>query len=91
MSGRFFVLSIHFVIGLISYQKNNFKIYILVKRALKKLYLHPQWGLDTHKSPHQREAVSKTEQPLFVQKKKRFKKLSKAAQSLTRLNIQSLP
>ena len=55
MSGRVFVFYIHFVIGPISYKKNNFKImnaYILNKRALEKLYLHPQWGSDTHNSPH---------------------------------------
>ena len=70
MSGCLYVFSIHFVIGPISYQKNNFKIlnvYILVKRPLEKLHLHPQWGPDTHISPHQRGAVSKAEQPLFVQ------------------------
>ena len=68
MLGRYFVLSIHFVIGPISYQKIYFKIlngYILVKRPLEKLNLHPQWGPDTHNSPHQRGAVSKAEQTLF--------------------------
>ena len=72
LSDRFFLFSTHFVIWPISYQKNNFKIldvYISVKRALEKLHLHLQWGLDTHNSPHQRGAVSKAEQPLFVQKK----------------------
>ena len=93
MASQFFLFSIHFVIGPILYQKNDFKIldvYILVKRPLEKLHLHPQWGPDTHNSPHQRGAASKAEQPLFVQKKT-FQKLSKASQSLTRLNIQSLP
>ena len=69
MSG-FFVLSIHFVFGPISYRKNNFKIlnvYILVKRPLEKLQLHSQWGPDTHNRPHQRGAVSKAEQHFFVQ------------------------
>ena len=45
MSGRFFVFSINFVIGPISYRKTNFKIldvYISVKRALEKLHLHLQ-------------------------------------------------
>ena len=80
ISGRFFVFSIYFVIGPISYQKNNFKIlnvYILVKRPLEKLYLHPQWGPDTHNSPHQRGAVSKAEQAPFVQKKNHFKNYQK--------------
>ena len=89
MSGRFFVFSIHFVIGPISYQKTYFKIldvYISVKRALEKLHLHPQWGPDTHNSPHQRGALSNSEKPLFVQKKP-FKKLSKSPQSLIILNI----
>ena len=86
MSGRLCVFSIDFVIRPISYQKNHFKIldvYISVKRALEKIHLDPQWGQDTHNSPHQREAVSKAEQPLFVQKKA-FLKLSKASQSLIR-------
>ena len=68
MLGRFFVFSTNFVIGPISYQKNYFKIldvYTSVKRALEKLHLHPQWGPDTHNSPHQRGAVSKAEQLLF--------------------------
>ena len=71
MSGRLFVFSINFVIGPISYQKHNFKILnnnILVKRPLEKLHLHPKWGPDTHNSTHQRGAVSKAEQPRFVQK-----------------------
>ena len=71
MAGGFFLFFTHFVIGPISYQKSNFKIwdvYILVKRPLEKLHWHPQWGQDTFNSPHQRGAVSKTEQPLFVQK-----------------------
>ena len=66
-----FLGSIHFVIGPISYQRNNFKtldVYILVKRPPKKLHLHPQWGPDTHNSTHHRGAASKAEQPLFVQK-----------------------
>ena len=73
ISGRFLLLfSIHFLIGPISYQKTYFKIldvYISVKRALEKLHLHPQWGPDTQNRPHQRGAVSKAEQPIFVQKK----------------------
>ena len=72
MSGRFFAFSIHFVIGPISYRKNDLtflNIYILVKRPLEKLHLHPQWGSDTHNSPHQRGAVSKAEQPLFCEEK----------------------
>ena len=80
MSGRFFVFTIHFVIDPISYQKTYFKIldvYISVKRALEKLHLHPHWGPDTHNSPHQRGALSKAEQPLFVQKNhfKNYQKL----------------
>ena len=50
MAGRSFLLSIHFVIGHISYQKNYLKIldvHILVKRPLEKLHLHPQW-VQTH-------------------------------------------
>ena len=93
ISGRFFVFSIHFAIGSISYWKTNFKIlnvYILVKRPLEKLHLQPQWGPDTHYSPHQRGAVSKAEQTLSFAHKP-FLKLSKASQSLIRLNIQSLP
>ena len=65
MSGGFFVFSIHFVIGPISYCNNSFKtlnVNILVKRPLEKLHLHPQWGRDTQNSPHQRGAVSKAEQ-----------------------------
>ena len=76
MSGHFFVFSIHFVIWPISYKKNDFKmlnVYILVKRPLEKLHLHPQWGPDTHNSPHQRGAISNAEQPLFVLKN-HFKK-----------------
>ena len=68
MSGRFFVFSIHFVIGPISYRKTFSKIldvYILVKISLEKLHLHPQWGPDTHNSPRQRRAVSKAEQHPF--------------------------
>ena len=87
------MFSIHFVIGSISYRKNNLKhlnVYILVKRPLEKLHLHRQWGPDTHNSSHQRVAVSQAEQTLFVQKKP-FLKLSKASQSLIGLNIQSLP
>ena len=71
MAGRFFLFSIHFVNGPTSYRKNYFKILdvnILVKRPLEKLHLHPQLGPDTYNSPHQRGAVSKAEQPLFVQK-----------------------
>ena len=67
----FFVISIHFVIRPISYWKklfNIFNINIMVKRPLEKLHLYPKWGPDTHISPHQRGAVSKAEQPLFVQK-----------------------
>ena len=80
MPGRFFVFSVHFVIKPISYEKKYFKIldvYILVKRPLEKLHLHPQWGPDTHNSPHQRGAASKAEQPLFVQKNhfKNYQKL----------------
>ena len=92
MTGGFFVFYINFVIGPISYRKHNFKIlnvYILVQRPLEKLYLHPQWDPDTHNSPHQKEAVSKAEQPSFVQKN--YLKLSKASQSPIRLNIQTLP
>ena len=66
------MFSIHSVIGPISYQKSYFKIldvYISVKRALEKLHLHPQLGSDTHNRPHQRGAVSKAEQPFFVQEK----------------------
>ena len=72
MSGRFLVFSIHYVIGPISYQKKYIKIvdlYISVKRALEKLHMHPQWGPDTHNSPQQRGAVSKSDQPLFCAKK----------------------
>ena len=80
MAGRFFVFSIHFVIWHISYLKSNFKIlnvYFLVKRPLEKLHLHPQWGPDTHNSPHQRGGVSKAEQTLFVPKNhfKNYQKL----------------
>ena len=73
MSGRFFVFYIHFMIGPISYRKNNCNVYILVKRSLEKLYLHPQWGLGTHNNPHHRGAVSKAETPLFVQEKNHLK------------------
>ena len=72
MIGQFFLFSIHFVIGSISYKKKLIKIlefYILVKRPLEKLYLHPHWGPNTHNSPHQRGAMSKAEQHIFVQKK----------------------
>ena len=80
MHGRFFVFPVYFVIKPISYGKNYFNIldvYILVKRPLEKLHLHPQWGPDTHNSPHQRGAASKAEQPLFVQKNhfKNYQKL----------------
>ena len=67
----FFVFSLHFMIEPISYRKSYFKIlevYISVKRALEKLHLHRQWGPDPHNSPHQRGAVSKAEQAIFVQK-----------------------
>ena len=48
-------------------------VYILAKRTLKKLYLHPHWGPDTYNSPHEWRAASKAEQPLVVQKKAIFK------------------
>ena len=69
MTGHFF--SIHFVNGPILGQTNDFKIldvYILIKRPLEKLHLHPQWGPDTYNIPHERGAVSKTEQPLLCRK-----------------------
>ena len=69
---HFFLFSIGFVIGPILYGKNNFKIsdvYILVKRALEKLYLHPQWGQDTHDEPHETGAARTAARPFFVQKK----------------------
>ena len=81
MSGRWFLFSIHFVIGPISYRKNYFnilEIYILIKRPLEKLHLHPQWGPDTHNRPHQRGAASKAEQPLCVQGKIIIKKNMKS-------------
>ena len=66
--------------GLFHIKKFNFKIlnvHILVKGPLEKLHLHPQWGPDTHNSPHQRGAVSKAKQPLFVHKNyfKNYQKL----------------
>ena len=33
-------------------------VYILVKRPLEKLHLHPQWVADIHNSPHQRGAAT---------------------------------
>ena len=51
-------------------------VYISVNRALEKLLLHPQGGPDTHNSPHQMEAASKAEQPIFV-KKYHFKNYQK--------------
>ena len=84
MSCRFFLFFVFILsLSLFHIEKSNIKI------QLEKLHLHPQWGPDTYNSPHQRGAVSKAEQPLFVQKNQ-FK-LSKASQSLIRLNIQSLP
>ena len=77
MSGHFFVFSIHFVIGPVSYPKKYFKIlnvYILVERLLEKLHLHLQWGPDTHNSPHQ--IILKT---------------IRTSESPIRFNIQSLP
>ena len=71
MSGLF-LSSFRFVIGPLSYRKNyckNLDAYILVKRPLERLHLHPQWGPDTHKSPQQRGAASKVEQPLLCRKK----------------------
>ena len=44
-------------------------VYILVKRALEKLHLHPQWGPDTHDDPHETGAARTAARPLFVQKK----------------------
>ena len=75
MSGRLLLFSIIFFNGPLSCRKNYFKIlnvYILVKRPLEKLHLHPQWGPDTHNSLNQRGAASKAEQPLFVHEKKTF-------------------
>ena len=72
MAGRFF-LSFFYSFYHLAYfiSKKIFKNFghpILVKRPLEKLYLHPQWRSHIHNSPHQRGAVSKAEQPLFVQK-----------------------
>ena len=53
--------------------------------------MHTQWGSDTYISPQQREALSNAEQPLFCGERNIKKKLSKAPQSLIRLNIQLLP
>ena len=80
MLGHFLGFFTHFVIGPISYQNNNFiilNVYILDKRPLEKLHLHPQWGPNTHNSPQQRGAVSKAEQRLFGQKNhfKNYQKL----------------
>ena len=80
MSGRFLCVIYSFFDLAYILQKNDFKmlnIYILVKRPLEKQQLHPQWGPDTHNSPHQRGAVSKAEQPLFVLKNhfKNYEKL----------------
>ena len=71
MPGRFFVFSVNFVIMPISYGKNYFQIldgYILVKRPLEKLHLHPQWGPNTHDDPHETGAARTPAQALFVQK-----------------------
>ena len=60
-----------FILSLGLFHKKKFKIlngYILVERPLEMLHLHPQWGPDTHNSPHQRGAVNKAEQPLFCRK-----------------------
>ena len=68
---HFFSFSIGFVIVLIWYGKNYFKIsdvYILVKSALEKLHLHPQWGPYTHDDPHETGAARTAARPLFVQK-----------------------
>ena len=68
MSGRFVCFLFNLPFGLFHFRKKYFKIldvYILVKRPLEKLYLHPQWDPDTHISPHQMGAVSKAKQPLF--------------------------
>ena len=59
-------------------EKNNFKIsdgYILVKRALEKIQLHPQWGPDTHDDPHETEAARTAARPPFLlaEKKKHFR------------------
>ena len=59
-----------------------FDVHILVKRPLEKPHLHPQWDPDTHISPHQRGPVSKAEQPLFVQKRRR-----KKFKTITRFSI----
>ena len=75
MSGRFLCVFYSF-----SYRRNNFKIlnvYILVKRPLEKLDFHPQWGPDTHNIPIKRGAISKSEQPLFLQKKTHKKNYQK--------------
>ena len=51
--------------------KKNVKIsyvYILVKRALEKLHLHPQWGPNTHDDPHETGAARTAARPLLVQK-----------------------
>ena len=71
MPGRFFCVFCsfcHYAYFIWNFFFKNFDVYILVKRPLEKLHLHPQWGPDTHNSPHQRGAASKAEQPLFVQK-----------------------
>ena len=72
MSGFFLYYLFILSLGLFHVDFKILNGFILVKRTLEKLHLDPQWGPDTHNSPHQRGAVSKAEQPLFVQKKKTF-------------------
>ena len=62
---------IRFVIVIIWYRKNKFKIsdvYIWVKRPLEKLHLHLQGGPNTHDDPHETGAARTAARPLLVQK-----------------------
>ena len=62
MSGFFFCHWAYFIS-----KNSNLNVDILVKRPLEKLHLHPQWGPDTHNSPHQRGAVRKADHPIFCE------------------------
>ena len=44
-------------------------IYILVKRLLENLHLHPQWGLDTYNDTHKTGAAHKAAQPIFCEER----------------------
>ena len=74
MSGFFVLFSLCYVINPISYKSFFLEVsdaYILVKKPLEKLHLHPLWFPKTHNNPHETGAAHGSATP-FAQKKKPF-------------------